>query len=93
MFALNQREKPLQKMKMDFPKRSHHLSCPICSKDDLLQRYGINGFTIVQCRLCKVMFVKDQLSQEELDFHYGKDTEIMTSDEDCVYLNEKNLQE
>ena len=77
---------------MASPERMYHSCCPICRNNDLISKYIINAFTIAQCRFCKLMFVKEQLSQEELDYHYGKSNDGMNADDDCVYLDEGNIE-
>lgn len=72
--------------------RPYHSCCPICGKSVLKCKFTINDFTIVQCRSCKLMFVKEQLSQQELDYHYCKAADGMDVDEDCVYLDKENVE-
>ena len=69
--------------------RTHHSSCPICKNENLQYKYTINNFTLVQCQSCRLLFVKEKCSQEELDVNYkvGGD---MTIEEDWVYLDEEN---
>lgn len=69
--------------------RTYHSSCPVCSNTDLKYRYTINNFTLVQCLSCKLLFVKEQCSQEELDFNY-RAGEIVTAKEDGIYLDQEN---
>lgn len=47
-----------------------HSFCPICHGNVLNDRFVVNDFNIVQCRSCKLMFVKEKVSQEELDSYY-----------------------
>lgn len=72
--------------------RSYHSSCPVCGSTVLNYKYTIDDFTIIQCGSCKVMFVKERLSQEELDYHYAKAVEGTEDDEDHVYLNQQNIE-
>jgi len=72
--------------------RTEHNSCPVCQSSSLKTKYVINGFTIVQCPSCKLMFVKERLSQPELDECYRKPSEGEEAGEDCVYLNQANVE-
>jgi SAM-dependent methyltransferase len=71
--------------------RQYHSSCPVCGNNDLRYKYIVNNFTLVRCRACGLMFVKEKCSQEELDFYY-KAGEVISADEDCVYLNLENTE-
>ena len=71
--------------------RTYHYSCPICRKGAVNYKFTTNGFTIVKCPSCKLMFVKEKLSQQELDYYYGKNTEDTDTDDDFVYLNQENI--
>lgn len=69
-----------------------HSSCPVCGSGGLRERYVVNGFTILRCGRCGLMFVREIPTQEELDRHYGKAADGMGENEDCVYLNRENAE-
>lgn len=71
--------------------RQYHNSCPVCGCSDLKYKYTINDFTLVRCRACELMFVKEKCSQRELDYYYWAGENI-TADDDCVYLNQTNVE-
>lgn len=79
------------KLDMVVQKRSYHLFCPICCNSILNNKFAINDFTIVQCQSCKLMFVKEKISQQELDCYYKQTAEGINADEDCVYGPQKNV--
>lgn len=72
--------------------RKYHSTCPICKGTKLKYWFSLKGYTITKCMDCGVSFVKEQVSQRELDFHYGKAAESMSPIEDCVYLNDENVE-
>lgn len=71
--------------------RTYHSFCPICGGRDLQYRYTINDFSFVRCLACKLLFVKERCSQEELDINYGAD-EGVTVEDDKVYLDQENAE-
>lgn len=77
-------------MSRSAPAGSCHATCPVCGNGQLRAAHVINDFTILRCRSCELMFVKEIPTQQELDYHYGKAADGMKSDEDCVYLNRAN---
>ena len=48
-----------------------HESCPLCDSDALVPRWMVNGYAIVRCRECSLVFVQNILSPEELTMHYS----------------------
>lgn len=67
-----------------------HSRCPVCRHGVLRWKYDINGFAIVQCLACSVMFVRGHVSQGELARHYGGAEVDVAMDEDWVYVNQDN---
>lgn len=62
--------------------------CPICGSPEIKDKWLVKGFTISRCYSCDLLFVRNQLTQEELAPYY----EI--ADTDFVYndpRNEENL--
>lgn len=82
----------MQSINKDLQDRLHHSFCPICHNSVLDNKFIINDFTIVQCRACKLMFVKEKVSQKELDYYYEKTAEGISADKDCVYLDQENVE-
>lgn len=82
----------MQNINKDLQNRSYHSLCPICRSSVLNNNFTINDFTIVQCQSCKLKFVKEKLSQHELDYYYTKTAGGMDADEDCVYLSQENIE-
>ncbi|MBN1104989.1 MAG: class I SAM-dependent methyltransferase [Deltaproteobacteria bacterium] len=65
-----------------------HQHCPLCDSvemDDLY--FNVNRFTIVRCRSCRLVFVKEKLSTGELAEYYNR-----IGDEDCVYADPENVE-
>jgi len=62
--------------------------CPICGGDRIHDKHAVNRFNYAKCDYCKLLFVREQLSQDYLDNHYnlfqdeGKD--------DVIYLDQEN---
>jgi SAM-dependent methyltransferase len=62
--------------------------CPICRSSDIANKWSVKGFTIAHCDGCDLLFVRDQLTQEELGPYYEiADTEFVYNDP----VNEENL--
>jgi len=76
---------------MEPQQRTYHASCPVCLHPVLRHKYMINDFTIVRCASCGLIFVREILSQEELDHYYRKDDAYLNVDDDCVYLSQDNI--
>lgn len=64
----------------------YHSFCPVCHSSILNNKSVINNFTITRCRSCKLMFVKEKVSQKELDFYYKQPCW------NWAYLNSKNTE-
>lgn len=66
-----------------------HGACPVCHSSDLRDKYDVDGFTITRCTACDLMFVREQLTQDDLVPYYD------AVDEDYIYndpINVDNLQ-
>lgn len=85
-------EEKIQIATNDLLNRSSHSFCPVCGNNILQDKYIINNFTIVQCQSCKLILVKEKLSQKELDYYYCQETDGMDADADFVYLNRENVE-
>ena len=65
-----------------------HPRCPLCGGPDLQDRFRVDGFTISRCGGCRLVFVREIVSNEALSRHYSD------SEGDGVYVdaeNEENL--
>lgn len=71
--------------------RQFHSFCPICGDKNLKFKYTINNFTLVQCRSCELIFVKEICSQAELDYYYLADKN-RAADDTGVYSNQGNIE-
>ena len=63
-----------------------HNACIVCGSKRIVKKYIVSGFTIVQCKECSLLFVKEKLSQQELNNYYER------SDDDCVYSDPENIE-
>lgn len=70
--------------------QKYYSCCPVCKNNVIKDKIVINGFTIVKCQSCRLMFVREKLSQKELDYYYEKTMRL--ADNDFVYLNNENLE-
>jgi len=50
-----------------------HRTCYVCGSAELSPKYVIDGFHLVTCAGCSLVFVKEKLSIEELDAYYAQD--------------------
>lgn len=46
-------------------------SCPVCGSERLTPRWEVNGYTIVVCDGCSLVFVRNLPTREELEQHYA----------------------
>lgn len=54
---------------------SMHEACIVCKNKKIFLKYIINGFHILKCRRCSLLFVGERLSQEDLKICYEKITD------------------
>jgi len=67
---------------------THYRQCPICCSSEIANKWFVKGFTIGHCNSCDLLFVRDQLTQEELGPYYEiADAEFVYNDP----VNEENL--
>jgi SAM-dependent methyltransferase len=64
-----------------------HKSCPLCGSKALKHRWGVNGYTIVRCGDCSLVFVQNILSREELAAYYASSGDQVYSDDNSELLN------
>lgn len=72
--------------------RPQHVRCPVCGHPLFKKKYSINHYTLVQCCACQVIFVREKLSQQDLDQYYFKEVDGAEGKKDCVYLDEENIE-
>lgn len=66
---------------------SFHATCPLCGGGSLGERFRTpNGYTVVRCRGCTLVFVKEIPTRQELLAHYGEG-----SGGDVVYEDPANV--
>lgn len=75
----------MQNINNDSQGRPYHLFCPVCRHNVLRDKFTVNDFPIVRCESCQLMFVKEKLSQPELDRYYEQ-----AAERDCTYLSREN---
>ncbi len=63
-----------------------YTKCIVCESSRFENKYIVNGFTIVKCKECSLLFVKEKLTQKELNSYYER------SDDDCVYSDPENIE-
>jgi len=63
-----------------------HKACIVCRDKDIFTKYIINGFHILQCNHCSLLFVGERLSQKELKTYYEK------IEDDRVYDDSRNTE-
>ncbi|MBI4650516.1 class I SAM-dependent methyltransferase [Candidatus Desantisbacteria bacterium] len=76
----------MQNINNSLQNKIYHSFCPVCHNNNFKNKFIINDFTITQCLSCGLMFVKEKLSQQELDDYYKKGIG------NCVYLNDENVE-
>ncbi len=67
--------------------RPQHSRCYVCDSDRLTPRWVIDGFNIVRCDVCSLVFVRDRLTLDELGEFYARE-EIA---DNFVYTDPANL--
>jgi SAM-dependent methyltransferase len=63
-----------------------HLSCPVCDSTALQGLWEVNGYNISRCGACSLVFVKNQVTAEDLAVHYssGKDEVYEDANVECL---------
>ncbi len=64
----------------------YYTNCPVCHSNILSNEFVINNFTIIKCEQCKLMFVKEKVSQQELDSYYKQERW------NWAYLDSENME-
>ena len=60
-------------------------SCPACAGMALQHRWTVNGYSIVRCQSCSLVFVENIVTPEELTAHYsGPDNSYDADNTDCL---------
>lgn len=62
-----------------------HKNCLICNDVNLVHQYTINGYHILKCKRCSLLFVGEVVSQEELRRHQNE------GDDEFIYLEQGNV--
>lgn len=65
-----------------------HQACIVCKCGDIFAKYIINGFHIVQCRGCSLLFVAEKLSPDELDAYSKKE---IAGEQEYTYIDNENI--
>jgi SAM-dependent methyltransferase len=63
-----------------------HQQCTVCGSVNIASLYHVNGFSIVRCGDCSLVFVKENLTDQELAPFYEK------TNTDYVYTDPGNVQ-
>ncbi len=66
---------------------SIHEVCIVCKNKNIFLKYIINGFHILKCRRCSLLFVDEKLSPNDLKIYYEKIT-----DEDAYADSGNNIE-
>jgi 2-polyprenyl-3-methyl-5-hydroxy-6-metoxy-1,4-benzoquinol methylase len=62
-----------------------HASCPICAGTAFKHLWKVNGYSIVRCRQCSLVFVEERVTPEELNAHYSiPDGSYGEDNSDCL---------
>lgn len=62
-------------------------NCPLCGGNILKDMYNVNGFTITRCSPCSLVFVREEISSEQLIEYYNQPAE-----EDFIYADAENVE-
>ncbi len=68
---------------------SMHEACIVCKDKDIFTKYIIDGFHILRCRRCSLLFVGDKLLPEKLNTYYEKNS---TVEDNYTYADHKNIE-
>lgn len=69
------------------PEMSRHHACPLCGGSALEPRWVIDGFDVVRCAGCTLVFVQNVVSGEQLAAHYAGPGDPAYSDENRYCLD------
>ena len=62
------------------------VTCPLCSGHDLAPSWLVNGYSIAKCCACALVFVRNQVTMEELSAYYAsfEDDSYGESNVECL---------
>jgi 2-polyprenyl-3-methyl-5-hydroxy-6-metoxy-1,4-benzoquinol methylase len=69
------------------PAAEMHASCPVCKGTSFRHLWDVNGYRIVRCNACALVFVQNQVSAEELAMHYEGPQDETYDDRNADCLN------
>jgi len=64
-----------------------HQTCPLCGGGPLLPKWTIDGYDLVRCAACTLVFVQDIVTPEQLAEHYAGPGDPAYSDENRYCLD------
>lgn len=62
-----------------------HKACIVCKNEDIFTKYIVEGFHILRCKRCSLLFVGERLSQKQLQAYYEK------MPDDFAYSDTENI--
>lgn len=71
---------------------SPHTSCPLCSTQTLEHRWDVDGYDIVRCKECGLLFVRNSPSSKELARFYDSGEDPVYSDDNRDRLDHYYLE-
>lgn len=66
-----------------------HETCILCKDKDISTKYIIDGFHILRCGRCSLLFVGNKLSPQELNAYYEENS---TVEDNYTYIDPKNIE-
>ena len=67
-------------------------TCVVCQSRGIVDKYLIQGFHILECQHCSLMFVGEKLSREELKAYYEKEASMAEAMDDYIYSDPRNVE-
>lgn len=64
-----------------------HQVCPLCGNAALELRWSVNGYSMVRCSGCSLLFVQEVLTPEELANYYAAASDPVYTDDNSECLN------
>ena len=59
-------------------------TCPVCGLTDVVALYVVNGYDIARCEGCRLVFVRQRLTADELSRYYASGGDVVYSDPENV---------
>ena len=64
-----------------------HKHCPVCNSTHLTHKWSVNKYSLIECKSCSLVFVKEIPSSTELNAYYNAESDVAYSNDNIECLN------